>query len=1007
MTYASFRFNRILSGNSVQIVAEENETEIPMGEETRIIEKISQMYLDTAVKVPPVSSALVKYDLLPISDTPYIYRANDEQTRNSMIYNWVGYDQFLKPIPPIDSRRFVAEEQLPPFELPVWIEAVLAVNPTEDNCFEKLIIEYRLNGVNLEAYISYDQFINRNLLDSFKIISIKPGKKKQGNQRLFEDICRCKWSYVSIPSVSGWHFIDYLRNEIKYRKWVFVTSRCLDVYPLTSGFQALSKRIDYSRVYSMMWLGPSFHQYVPDHPLLKTLWAFRIYSQLLGIFSMLGYENDHMLVVEPSDTVGIEYLVALMQTQSNGLNSMPLNENKRYYSDAFADINDGTVILRDTELSGKVKNVESAITAINNDIRRTNSYSHGSCRHLVTVISPFALDWFQSSEALYISFADEAIYFDCDANSILKLVREFDGCLIEAIARNEKWSYEIFHTLTSRIKDSMPEYIPMNRRSLYIAMITVYRIVNFIIKDTIFHDMDRKFLEELLCTTDTSGTHEQILNEFMTTLNERIRKGGIQVEDKKFCKQYSLKKNTAIAMDNVLGLEPSTIENMILPLMKHQIKRSRLITLLDKEGILYCPEKNHHNKRHTVSMPTGVGQFEDVHVYSINRNFLDADVRQMIDNLAHSEYLLEKNEIPDTNFLPMILCNGQIVGKKMRYEDEEDNHLSISGQTSSGKTYALAQRAAFLADLQHRLVILDAEGAFSREKLSLMLPPDFIEKNVLFRELETDGIPVDLFHLARKNGNTDKSILEGILTAGSRKLTGPQLDALRTEISNLLCVTDPGTPILPETIRKMLDKSGTAYENLKSRLYPVLDDLSEFKMEQLTWGEFFENGHPILVLSMQPAFRQSGYKLFDMLLASLYNYQVRNFETPLDIIMDEVQNQNVSESGPLWKIVTGGRKFHMSVSCATQEYVASRNDTLGSLMGKFRNKMFLSPTSDSETAVASVLGYGSKKKRMFDAMQRGDCIMKMPCYSKAIGQNHYITISGHILSYEKWLNWKE
>jgi len=130
--------------------------------------------------------------------------------------------------------------------------------------------------------------------------------------------------------------------------------------------------------------------------------------------------------------------------------------------------------------------------------------------------------------------------------------------------------------------------------------------------------------------------------------------------------------------------------------------------------------------------------------------------------------------------------------------------------------------------------------------------------------------------------------------------------------------------------------------------------------------------------------------------------QSRNFDIPLDLIMDEIPLEIVSNTSPLWEIVTAGRNYHMSFCCATQEYSASKNDRVGKLMGKIRNKVFFNPTSESETAVASALRYGDKKKKLFDVMGRGDCILKAMCYSHEEGRNNYISISGKICSYEKW-----
>ena len=132
-----------------------------------------------------------------------------------------------------------------------------------------------------------------------------------------------------------------------------------------------------------------------------------------------------------------------------------------------------------------------------------------------------------------------------------------------------------------------------------------------------------------------------------------------------------------------------------------------------------------------------------------------------------------------------------------------------------------------------------------------------------------------------------------------------------------------------------------------------------------------------------------------MMMATLYNYQCDNPQIPLDVFIDELQNQNFSKTSPIRKVMKEGRRFHISFFGATQDYYP-RNTELGSVMGKAGTQIFLRPTPNSENVVASELRYRKADMLRFDSMQRGDIIVKGNLYSKESGCNIPTTLSGHV-----------
>lgn len=147
-------------------------------------------------------------------------------------------------------------------------------------------------------------------------------------------------------------------------------------------------------------------------------------------------------------------------------------------------------------------------------------------------------------------------------------------------------------------------------------------------------------------------------------------------------------------------------------------------------------------------------------------------------------------------------------------------------------------------------------------------------------------------------------------------------------------------------------------------------------------------------------FTEKGSQIIDMMLATLYNYRCENCSVPLDVFIDEIQNQNFSKISPIHRIMKKGRKRHMSFLGVTQDYYP-RNTELGKVMSKADTQIILKPTSNSESVVASELRFNKADMSRFDSMQRGDCIVKGSLYNKEQGRNIPTIISGHVDDYPK------
>lgn len=1011
------------------------------------IENLLSVSLEEAISAKPYT-----YDNITGVDSfdttkPKIY--GNTETHTKYIDSWVSYSSIYP------NQRITGEFRRQPTALPykgysldsvVTIHSVLAINPALDNTFDGLYIEYSANYVLKKIIVPYQQFQSKKLLDCF--IGVCKSSKhsvKTANEYLYELICSVRWKFIAIPSLPGWKWVTVDGINQQFRYILFASNHVLNPRLLEFMPDAVRKRKLFDHYPSGEKIIWNCEKALPASGTLNIVFILRITSLFLSWFAVQGIFSKQIFILESSESADADILTAMIKTEDyESLQTHSLSLSRKECFNELNSVNDGTIVFRDT-LSDRERKLHSDSLKCIHDFVQNTSGKETYAENFITVISSDVSKWLPSEKVLCLSFENKEIEIGCNAVMLQNIMGEFDSFLINYVKINIKIFQEFFIKNMKEIPQTFPENLPEDRKNLYIMMMFVFNFMNQIFLKPMFSDKDKDAMIEFLCEKNDANTYQRIQNDFISAVNECIRNRKIKIVDRKKNQFFEKHTHTAVAMDNILGFEPETIQEIIIPMMQHTVAFSNLINALVDGKILYAPEKNHHNRRHSIQMKDAEGKPNEIHVYSIDRNVLAENVRQRIDNLSQAAFLLERDEIPEEDFLPMIQCDGRIVGKLMRYKDEEDNSIFISGQMNAGKSYALIQRAVFLKELGHRVIIFDAKGSFTRERLCDALTEDSEElpfrfydaaflkgighgiipsdteglfipekvwnqltkdsegKSVGFHNynIERVGIPVDLFHLERKNRNTDTSILEKILSAGVGTLSKIQLKTLRKAASDLLTVVNPNENLQIEDILKMLDEKGPY--SVHAQLEQLFSELSKLESPfYSTWEEFFKAHNGIIIFSIKPVAGQINSQFFDMILASLYQFQSSYFSIPLHIIIDEIRSQNVSQNSPLWSVVAEGRKFHMSVSCADQEYIASRNDRVGGLTGKFRNKIIMSPTTDSETAAAGILGYGNRKRRVFDAMEQGDCIVKLFCYNKEKRCNQYVTISGKICSYRDY-----
>lgn len=139
------------------------------------------------------------------------------------------------------------------------------------------------------------------------------------------------------------------------------------------------------------------------------------------------------------------------------------------------------------------------------------------------------------------------------------------------------------------------------------------------------------------------------------------------------------------------------------------------------------------------------------------------------------------------------------------------------------------------------------------------------------------------------------------------------------------------------------------------------------------------------------------HQLLDMLVGSLFNWQMSHDNEFLSIAIDELIDQDFSIGSPLQTIVKQGRKFHTALIGATQDYFNQGSSNLD-VMKQANIKSFSRP-GKSEDRVAQKLGYSNAAAAGFNNFKAGDIIIDGDFYSRELDMNIPTVIKDSVVDF--------
>ena len=728
-------------------------------------------------------------------------------------------------------------------------------------------------------------------------------------------------------------------------------------------------------------------------PLLAVIALTSVGCVLLALFKLIGIDLPFLLIIRPAEGVTAEHLAAMLQlSECPVLDLECSDEALRNYLKLHWD---SPTLFHDTSFADETRKIEPALRLLLQEVRNTN-HSTRNGRNVVVIISDYAAAIANSISAdNAVSISMNGAQLSASPEEIRQVTKLMESVVISTVLSHQNETIAFFQH-EKQIIASMNQQSVSGNGFLTFLSVTLNYLREFLQIDLMSLNQLKKLGGDIeLQGNRVMSTDQEIVQGFAGVISDRIRTGAFTAMQKRQQMQIDPNGNTVIVDGERIYLSREMI-NGILSQMTATHNHRGLINALKNLKVLAVTDGD----THPIWAHDLQGRTQRLYWYDLPVDLLDADIVHQLHNLDSEQYWLTPDEIPDQFIALLHDESGRVAGKLMRQQDAENGHVYLTGQSGIGKSHENDQLMAKMRAHGHHVVSFDNSASTTYEAMCRNLSKEYVDANVVFIDIDAYGIPFDLFQIDRTASKpTQKKVLRGILTAGVGELTAPQRNRLNTALSEMLDLLAKNEPIRTGDILAMLNEEGATYESLRSRFEPLFEDIDALGMAAGSWDALFrENEGKIIVIRTASGSAEHGDQLIDMMLASLFNYQKETPGVPLDIIIDELQNQNLSTDSPICQILKEGRKFGVAFFGATQDYYP-RNTELGKVMSKADTQIVLHPTLNSTNAVASELRFKKGDITRFDIMQRGDAIIKANFYSKVEKRNIPGTLSGKLVSF--------
>ena len=730
----------------------------------------------------------------------------------------------------------------------------------------------------------------------------------------------------------------------------------------------------------------------------------RLGSWHSSFFARKDVYADNILIVKPTAEVPVSLSVAMLKnTRYDSLDAAPIGPNIKPLKFDLETISDGMVVAIDVFAADQVKKAEKGYDLLISDATGATDNCNG-VHHGSALVSSYADMYIPKEVCCVLEFRDVSVEYTAEAYKVA--LKRLDANLIKRTERscNNGDFIKVFNSYIDEIRSNIPDKIPHSKHNTYIMLMTALRMYNEWYTPLFCPDIEQ-YIQEWLCSQDQDRQplYDVICSDFGLHFNKKLADGYFRFTLKYEVTQVDKGTHTIVVDRAKCRVYVETADT-------YEIAKDEMTSVDNPEIVpaaLYSGEYLPHNAKDEKSIRIAAISSDGVpyplYVHAISYKLLTQENKLKFELLDKEANLFTYDEMPREGFLPLIkTVDGRFAGKMLRYAAEESNIYFGTGKSGSGKSWAIAQIICMLFMLGQIVVVFDVSGSYTKEKLMKMLPPEVVDK--LFRFINIgagygmDMIPVDLGSLRGCETLPDKkraiySVLRaatGPLDKGtSRKLKGFLSEYLKDQEYSIS---------LNNLCSKLVGAGGWGAE-LADCVQSVLDDINEVGFEEQTWHDLFLQDRKIIVINLGNEVGDSTHQLLDMMVGSLFNWQMSHDAGFLSIAIDELIDQDFSTGSPLQTIVKQGRKFHTALIGATQDYYNQGSSHLD-VMKQANIKSFCRP-GKSEDRVAQKLGYSNAVDAGFNKFKAGDTIIEFDGYNKETGENEALTIKGRVVNFDE------
>ncbi len=292
-----------------------------------------------------------------------------------------------------------------------------------------------------------------------------------------------------------------------------------------------------------------------------------------------------------------------------------------------------------------------------------------------------------------------------------------------------------------------------------------------------------------------------------------------------------------------------------------------------------------------------------------------------------------------------------------------NQHVLITGQSGSGKTFALKQIERNLALAGASVIILNSSNTHT----------DIMTENgITVFDVRQFGLPL-WFWRSSDSCNPSSEKVEAVteIIGQIERLGVKQKEALGKAVAYAMEYSiNRDKHEFPAILEGLTFYKAETSQNLFDRFYNAWRQIKSCSSEMQ-----FECGK--LQLVDLSGFSLSIQKMLSYyILALLWQHvQVRNDKTPIFVVCDEFQNIGLYENSPLAQILREGRKFGLSLLLATQSINGFEHDEIA-LLQQAATKLYFKPAESELDETIRNIGIADHDTgySLLKGLHQGECI---------------------------------